>query len=184
MARNRKVPVAAKDTGMHISYGGGHESTVRPAAFLEHCASIRYAGGPGRDEGTNMLRNPDFVDNADGWTGRDGLPEVQRLSDLSFERLFRAWAPGRYPRLNYDTPPAVKRGFARHLALTGDRPLPPEPFVVDTARYSSRSGLSFDMRGMLDATEAAERAGRPIYYATEAAPGSTEDRRRGHGFRR
>lgn len=177
MGRNRKAPVAAKDTGLHISYGGGRDSTAVPVALLERYASTPYVGGPSRGEGVKILRNPDFAEGTDGWTDMRGAAEVARLSDLSIERLFRAWAPGHYPLLKYDTPPAVRRGFERHLALTGDRPLPPEPFVVNTARYSSRSGMAFDMRGMFADIAAAERSGRPVYYTTEAAPGVAKSRR-------
>jgi len=178
MGRNRKAPVAAENTGLHVSYGGGQDSTAVQLGLLARYASEPYVAGPSRGEGVKILRNPDYVEN----TG--GIDKVERLSDLWIRRIFRAWGPESYPRLKYDTPAAVQRGFVQHLALTGDRPLPPEPFVVDPARYGSRGGMASDMRGMMAVLEAAERAGRTVYHPTEAEPGSAEDRRLAYGLRR
>jgi len=183
MTRNRKAKAGAGDTGLHISYGGGRDSTAVSMALVEGYAPRRYAAGPSRGEGVKILRNPDFVEGLNGWTDLHAAAEISRLSDLSVERLFRAWGPGFYPRLKYDTPAAVQRGFARHLAMTGDRPLPPEPFVLDSARYRSTTGLTLDMRGMLADAEAAERAGRTVYHPVETVPGAAEERRLATGRR-
>lgn len=183
MGRNRKAPTAEKDTGLHISYGGGRDSMAMSLPLVARYMSKPYVGGPSRGEGVKILRNPDFVEGLSGWTDLHAAAEISRLSDLSVERLFRAWGPGFYPHLKYDTPAAVQRGFARHLALTGDRPLPPEPFVLNSARYRSTTGLTLDMRGMLAEAEAAERAGRTVYHPVETVPGAAEERRLATGRR-
>lgn len=166
MGRNTRTAIAKEDTGLHVSYGGGKDTSLMQPSLMAMYADFVSI----RRFGWNVLANPDTAGSMDDRTDPEIAAEVSRLVDLSTERRFREWGPEHYPLLKYDTPPAVQRGFEEHLALTGDRPLPPKPFFVDAARYHSRSGMVFDMDRMRSDIETAACAGRVVHYACETAP--------------
>lgn len=172
----KKRPTGPMYPEMSISPSGGHDVECFPL-MNERFAHI-FVPGPSRGEGVKVgsqhaartagiapaIANPDFVEGTDGWNATNHFTSVLPLIDAETMRLFERWGPKQYPDRRYATPPVVDRGFAHHLATTSGRPAAPEPFYVNTSRYSGPQGLSFDMRGMFADIEAAERAGRTIVY--------------------
>lgn len=149
---------------LEIAWAGGRDAACSFISFDEYPA-IEMALAASRARG-NAVINPDFTDGTDGWTAACEAG-IARLLEDDVSRTFRTWGPRRYPDRDYALPASVVRGFAEHLDTTPAPPVGHSTYVVDPSRYSSRSGMAFDMRGMLRDVDAAHRAGRTVFHPME-----------------